>query len=249
MTSPLAEADSAGGPTRYCRVMLKLSGQAMQGEGEFGIELGTVEYVARQVARVQALGVQVSVVIGGGNIWRGATSEQGGIDRATADYMGMLATMINALALQASMEKVGLHTRVQSAITMVEIAEPYIRRRAIRHLEKGRVVIFGAGTGNPYFSSDTAAALRALEIGAEVILMAKNRVDGVYDADPLKVPDARRYTRLGYMEAIERRLQVMDSTALSLCMDHRLPIVVFDLLNPENLERIVRGDEVGTLIS
>ena len=249
MTSPSAEADLAGRPTRFRRVMLKLSGQALQGEAEYGIEPGTVEYVARQVARVQALGVEVSVVIGGGNFWRGATSEAGGIDRATADYMGMLATMINALALQGSMERVGLDTRVQSAITMVEIAEPYIRRRAIRHLEKRRVVIFGAGTGNPYFSSDTAAALRALEIGAEVILMAKNRVDGVYDADPRKHPEARRYTRLAYMEAIERRLEVMDSTALSLCMDHRLPIVVFDLLNPDNLERIVRGDDVGTLIS
>ncbi len=249
MTLSLSEPEGAEQPTQYGRVMLKLSGQAMQGEGEYGIDPGTVQYVAEQVARIQALGVEVCVVIGGGNIWRGAPADQSGIDRASADYMGMLATMINALALQASMERIGLDTRVQSAITMVEIAEPYIRRRAIRHLEKGRVVIFGAGTGNPYFSSDTAAALRALEIGAKVILMAKNRVDGVYDADPRTNPGAQKYTRLAYMEAIEKRLQVMDSTALSLCMDHRMPIVVFDLQDPDNLERIVRGKAVGTLIS
>lgn len=229
--------------------MLKLSGQALQGDAEFGIDPATVEYVAQQVAKVQALGVEVCAVIGGGNIWRGEPASQRGIDRATGDYMGMLATMINAMALQATMERVGLQTRVQSAITMVEISEPYIRRRAIRHLEKGRVVIFGAGTGNPFFSADTAAALRALEIGAEVLLMAKNRVDGVYDSDPRTNPSAQRYAQLGYMEALERRLQVMDSTALSLCMDNRLPIVVFDLGNPENLERIVCGDEVGTLIT
>jgi uridylate kinase len=249
MTAPLAAAERAQRPTHYRRVMLKLSGQALQGDSEFGIDPPTVEYVAGQVARVRALGVEVSVVIGGGNIWRGAPADQRGIDRATADYMGMLATMINALALQATMERSGLHTRVQSAISMVEIAEPYIRRRAVRHLEKGRVVIFGAGTGNPYFSSDTAAALRALEIEAEVMLMAKNQVDGVYDSDPRTNPDARKYLTLSYMEAIEQRLQVMDSTALSLCMDHRLPIIVFDLLDPDNLERIMRGEEVGTLIS
>jgi uridylate kinase len=234
--------------TRYRRVMLKLSGEALQGEAGFGIHPATVSYIAQQVSRITALGVEVCAVIGGGNFWRGAPADDHGIERATADYMGMLATMINALALQASMESVGLDTRVQSAVTMVEIAEPYIRRRAIRHLEKGRVVIFGAGTGNPYFSSDTAAALRALEIGAEVLLMAKNRVDGVYDSDPRVNASAQRYTRLAYMEAIERRLQIMDSTALSLCMDNRLPIVVFDLTNADNLERIVRGGEVGTLI-
>src|SRR6266487_6621559 len=178
-----------------------------------------------------------------------APASHQGMDRATADYMGMLATMINALALQASMERAGLDTRVQSAISIVEIAEPYIRRRAIRHLEKGRVVIFGAGTGNPYFSADTAAALRSLEIGAEVLLMAKNRVDGVYDSDPRTNPGAKRYSKLSYMESIQKRLEVMDSTALSLCMDNRLPIVVFDLQNPSNLERIVQGEEVGTLIS
>jgi uridylate kinase len=242
------ESEEGSRTTRYRRVMLKLSGEALQGESTFGIDPVTVEYVARQVAGIAALGVEVCAVIGGGNIWRGAPADDRGIERATADYMGMLATMINALALQASMESIGLDTRVQSAVTMVEIAEPYIRRRAIRHLEKGRVVIFGAGTGNPYFSSDTAAALRALEIGAEVLLMAKNRVDGVYDSDPRTNPGALRYTRLAYMEAIERRLQIMDSTALSLCMDNRLPIVVFDLKNADNLERIVRGADVGTLI-
>ena len=249
MTVPPEDRGPASDPIRFRRVMLKLSGQAMQGEKDFGIDPGTVAYVAEQTARIQSLGVEVCVVIGGGNIWRGAPASHHGMDRATADYMGMLATMINALALQAALERQGLHTRVQSAISMVEIAEPYIRRRAIRHLEKGRVVIFGAGTGNPYFSADTAAALRSLEIGAEVLLMAKNRVDGVYDSDPLRNPAARRYTRLAYMEAIEKRLQVMDSTALSLCMDNRLPIVVFDLQNPDNLERIVRGAEVGTLIT
>jgi uridylate kinase len=249
MTAPLAEPEVARSPIRYGRVLLKLSGQALQGDADHGIDPATVEYVARQVAGIQALSVEVAVVIGGGNIWRGAPASHRGMDRATADYMGMLATMINALALQASMERASLDTRVQSAIGMVEIAEPYIRRRAIRHLEKGRVVIFGAGTGNPYFSADTAAALRALEIGAEVLLMAKNRVDGVYDSDPRVNRDARRYAHLAYMEAIEKRLQVMDSTALSLCMDNRLPTVVFDLQNSDNLERIVRGEEVGTLIS
>ena len=248
MASNPAEPLDGQSITRYRRVMLKLSGEALQGEAGFGIDPATVSYIAQQVARIAALGVEVCAVIGGGNFWRGAPADDRGIERATADYMGMLATMINALALQASMERVGLDTRVQSAVTMVEIAEPYIRRRAIRHLEKGRVVIFGAGTGNPYFSSDTAAALRALEIGAEVLLMAKNRVDGVYDSDPRLNPSAQRYTRLAYMEAIERRLQIMDSTALSLCMDNRLPIVVFDLTNADNLERIVRGGDVGTLI-
>ncbi|MCC7103981.1 MAG: UMP kinase [Chloroflexi bacterium] len=244
-----AVGDSSSAANRYRRVMLKLSGQAMQGDSEYGIDPGTVEYVAGQVAGIQALGVEVCVVLGGGNIWRGEPASSRGMDRATADYMGMLATMINALALQAAMEREGLVTRVQSAITMVEIAEPYIRRRAIRHLEKGRVVIFGAGTGNPYFTSDTAAALRSLEIGAEVLLMAKNRVDGVYDSDPRQNPAAEKYRHLTHMQALERRLQVMDSTALSLCMDNHLPIVVFDLQNPENLKKIVRGEAVGTLIS
>jgi uridylate kinase len=196
------------------------------------------------------LGVQVAIVIGGGNIWRGEAASERGMERATADYMGMLATVINGLALQASLERVGQHTRVQSAIAMSEVCEPYIRRRAIRHLEKGRVVIFAAGTGNPYFSTDTTAALRGAEIGADVILMAKNRVDGVYDSDPRTNPNAKRFSHLRHMEALERGLGVMDSTALSLCMDNRLPIVVFDLTNASNLERIVLGDEyVGTVIS
>ena len=235
---------------RYRRVMLKLSGQSMQGDAEYGIDHDILDFMAGQVAGIRVLGAEVSIVIGGGNIWRGEAASKRGMDRATADYMGMLATVINGLALQAALERAGLDTRVQSAITMTAVAEPYIRRRAIRHLEKGRVVIFAAGNGDPYFSTDTTASLRALEIGAEVLLMAKNRVDGVYDADPLTTPAARKYERLGYMEALERGLKVMDSTALSLCMDNQLPIIVFDLRNSSNLERIVQGDEdVGTLIS
>jgi uridylate kinase len=209
-----------------------------------------LDFMARQVSQIVRLGVQVAIVIGGGNIWRGEAASERGMERATADYMGMLATVINGLALQASLERVGQHTRVQSAIAMSEVCEPYIRRRAIRHLEKGRVVIFAAGTGNPYFSTDTTAALRGAEIGADVILMAKNRVDGVYDSDPRTNPNAKRFSHLRHMEALERGLGVMDSTALSLCMDNRLPIVVFDLTNASNLERIVLGDEyVGTVIS
>jgi uridylate kinase len=209
-----------------------------------------LEAIARQVAAVSARGVEVGIVIGGGNIWRGEPAAERGMDRATADYMGMLATVMNGLALQSAMERIGLHTRVQSAVTMTEVAEPYIRRRAIRHFEKGRVVIFAAGTGNPYFSTDTAGALRALEIGAEVLLMAKNRVDGVYDADPNQDPNARKFDKLTYMEALERRLSVMDSTALSLCMDNKLPIIVFDLTGEGNLLRLVEGDRtVGTLVS
>lgn len=233
---------------RYNRVLLKLSGQALQGDAAFGIDQPTVEYVAGQIARMRALGVETGIVIGGGNIWRGEPASAQGMDRPTADYMGMLATVINALALQSALERMGLQTRVQSAITMVEVAEPYIRRRAIRHLEKGRVVIFAAGTGNPYFSTDTAAALRAMEIGAEVLLMAKHRVDGVYEADPHTHPHARKFSHLSYMEALERGLGVMDSTAISLCMDNKLPIVVFDLQNESNLSRIVLGQDVGTLI-
>ena len=197
-----------------------------------------------------ARGVEVGLVIGGGNIWRGEPAATRGMDRATADYMGMLATVMNALALQSGMERVGLITRVQSAVTMTEVAEPYIRRRAIRHLEKGRVVLFAAGTGTPYFTTDTAASLRALEIGAEVLLMAKNRVDGVYDADPNRDPNAKRFDRLTYMEALERRLKVMDTTALTLCMDNKLPIVVFDLTGEGSLMKICEGDEsIGTLVA
>jgi uridylate kinase len=241
---------SLNGTLRYKRILLKLSGQALQGSAEFGIDPSTLETIARQVAAVVSRGVEVGMVIGGGNIWRGEPAATRGMDRPTADYMGMLATVINALALQSAMERIGLHTRVQSAVTMTEVAEPYIRRRAVRHFEKGRVVIFAAGTGNPYFTTDTAASLRALEMGADVLLMAKNRVDGVYDADPNKNPNAHKFDRLTYMEALERRLQVMDSTALSLCMDNKLPIIVFDLTDEGNLLRLVEGDRtVGTLVS
>ena len=250
MTASEAPPDERSASLRYRRVVLKLSGEALQGEAPTPIDHDVLDFMARQVSRIVLLGVEVCIVIGGGNIWRGEAASARGMERATADYMGMLATVINALALQSTLERHGVHTRVQSAITMVEVAEPYIRRRAVRHLEKDRVVIFAGGTGNPYFSTDTTAALRALEIGAEVILMAKNRVDGVYDADPRVVPTARRFNALGYMEAIERGLKVMDTTALSLCMDNKLPIVVFDLTNESNLERIVKGDgHVGTIIS
>src|SRR5262245_38368497 len=234
---------------RYRRVLLKLSGEALQGEAGYGIDGSTVDYVAQQVSELVELGIEVAAVIGGGNIWRGEQASRSGMERATADYMGMLATVLNALALQAALEQRGVQTRVQSAISMAEVAEPYIRRRAIRHLEKGRVVIFAAGTGNPFFTTDTAAALRSLEIGADVLLMAKNRVDGVYDRDPRADAAAQRFDRLSYREALQRGLQVMDSTALALCMDNQLPIIVFDLLNTANLTRIVCGADVGTLIS
>jgi len=241
---------TSNGQLRFRRILLKLSGEAMQGSAAFGIDSTTVETIARQVAAVVSRGVQVGMVIGGGNFWRGEPAATRGMDRATADYMGMLGTVINALALQSAMERIGLHTRVQTAVTMTEVAEPYIRRRAIRHLEKGRVVIFAAGTGNPYFTTDTAGSLRALEIGADVLLMAKNRVDGVYDADPNRDPNAHKFDHLTYMEALEWRLKVMDTTALSLCMDNKLPIIVFDLTDEGNLLRLVEGDRgVGTLVS
>ncbi len=233
---------------KYKRVLLKLSGEALMGEGEYGIDSATVENIARQLRRIVKKGVQVAVVVGGGNIWRGAAAEARGMDRATADYAGMLATMINALALQDALEKMGVVTRTQSAIAIQAIAEPYIRRRAIRHLEKGRVVIFAAGTGNPYMTTDTAAALRAIEINAEVLLMAKNNVDGVYDSDPLVNARAKRFDQLSYLDALKMRLEVMDSTALSLCMDNRLSIVVFDLRAPRSLERVVVGELIGTLV-
>jgi uridylate kinase len=229
--------------------MLKMSGASLQGDQGYGIDHGTVNYVASQIRRVRDLGVQVGVVVGGGNIWRGEHGSQSGIDRATADYMGMLATVINALALKGSLERIEVETRVQSAIAMAQVAELYIRETAIQHLEKDRVVIFAAGTGNPFFTADTAAALRALEMNAEVLLMAKNRVDGVYTADPLRDPKARRYDQLSYLDALQQGLGVMDSTALSLCMDNQLPIIVFDLTNPANLERLLAGDQVGTLIT
>ena len=233
---------------KYKRVLLKLSGEALMGEREFGIDPATVESIAQQLKRIVESGIQVAVVVGGGNIWRGAAAEARGMDRATADYAGMLATMINALALQDALEKEGVLTRTQSAIAIQAIAEPYIRRRAIRHLEKGRAVIFAAGTGNPYMTTDTAAALRAIEIGADVLLMAKNNVDGVYDADPLINAKAKRFDELTYLDALKMRLEVMDSTALSLCMDNKLPIIVFDLRAPRSLERVAAGELMGTLV-
>jgi uridylate kinase len=233
---------------KYKRVLLKLSGEALMGEGEYGIDSATVGNIAKQLKRIVEGGVQVAVVVGGGNIWRGSDAEARGMDRATADYAGMLATMINALALQDALEKEGVVTRAQSAIAVQAIAEPYIRRRAIRHLEKGRVVIFAAGTGSPYMTTDTAAALRAIEIGADVLLMAKNKVDGVYDSDPLVNASAKRFDELSYIDALKMRLEVMDSTALSLCMDNKLPIIVFDLRAPHSLERVVVGELIGTLV-
>ena len=235
--------------SRYKRILLKISGEALMGTSNYGIDHATVLKVSHQVKTVVVAGTQVAIVVGGGNIWRGAAAEAGGMDRATADYAGMLATIINGLALQDALEKAGVVTRTQSAITVQAVAEPYIRRRAIRHLEKGRAVIFAAGTGNPYMTTDTAAALRAIEIGAEVLLMGKNRVDGVYDSDPLKNRGARKFDKLSYEEALSRRLEVMDSTALTLCRENNLPIIVFDLLAPGGIERAAAGEPLGTLIS
>ena len=233
---------------RYSRVLLKLSGEALGGEGGTGICPEAVHDMALQIQEVRELGVEVVVVIGGGNIFRGLAGSERGIERATGDYMGMLATIINSLALQDALEKLGVETRVQSAITMAQIAETFIRRRAVRHLEKGRVVIFGGGPGNPYFSTDTAAALRANEIGAEVILKA-TKVDGIYDSDPKKNPDAKRFVQITYLHALQKQLKVMDSTAFSLCMDNKMPIVVFDFFRAHNLKRVVLGEKVGTLVS
>jgi uridylate kinase len=236
------------GPTpKFKRVLLKLSGEALMGPGQFGIEPTTLQSIARQVKEVADLGVQVAVVIGGGNIFRGISGGTLGMDRASADYMGMLATCINSLALQGALEGMGLATRVQSAIEMREVAEPYIRRRAVRHLEKGRVVIFAAGTGNPYFTTDTAASLRAMEIGAQIIMKA-TKVDGVYTADPKKDPKAVRFQQLAYLEALQRELKVMDATAISLCMDNDLPILVFNLTVPGTVRRAVMGEDVGTVV-
>ncbi len=233
---------------KYKRVLLKLSGEALAGEEGFGIDPERAEDVAGRVRGVHELGVDVAVVIGAGNLWRGRTGLERGMDRATADYMGMLATMMNALALMDAMERMGLQTRVQSAVEMHTIAEPYIRRRAIRHMEKGRIVILGGGTGNPFFSTDTAAALRAVEIGADLIIKA-TKVDGVYDKDPLTNPEAILFDHLTYMEAINRRVEVMDSTALSLCMDNHLPILVLNLWHPDALELALYGEHIGTLIA
>ena len=233
---------------RYRRILLKLSGEALLGERQYGVDPAFCAFIARQVEAVRNMGVEVGIVVGGGNIFRGMAAAARGMDRATGDYIGMLATVMNGLALQDAIERVGIPVRVMSAITMNEVAEPYIRRRAQRHLEKGRVTIFVAGTGNPYFTTDTAAALRAVEIGAEVLLKA-TKVDGVYDADPMQVPDAHRYDHLTYQDVLRDQLKVLDAAAVSLCQENDLPIVVFDLNEPENITRVARGEPVGTLIS
>jgi uridylate kinase len=231
----------------YNRVLLKLSGEALAAEQGYGIDPFTITSIANEIKGVVASGVQLALVIGGGNIFRGLAASSKGMDRANADYMGMLATMINSLAMQDALEKAGVDTRVQSAIAMQEVAEPYIRRRAVRHLEKGRVVIFGAGTGNPYFTTDTAASLRAMEIGADVILKG-TKVDGVYSADPKKDPNAEKYHHLTYIDVLKKGLQVMDATAISLCMDNSLPIIVFDVTTAGNVIKVVMGEEIGTIV-
>jgi uridylate kinase len=231
----------------YKRILLKLSGEALAGDAGYGIDTDVLKVIAAEVKEIQATGVQVGIVLGGGNIFRGMKGATEGMDRSSADYMGMLATVLNSLALQDALEQIGVSTRVQSAIEMQELAEPYIRRRAMRHLEKNRVVIFAAGTGNPYFTTDTTAALRGMEINAEVVIKA-TQVDGVYDADPKKNPGAKRFDQLTYLEVLQRGLKVMDSTAISLCMDNQLPIIVFNLHEPGALRRVVRGEAVGTLV-
>ena len=255
-TGPRADASAglsmqprAESSTSWGRVLLKLSGEAMAGGEPLGIDATTIATIARQIADIVRGGIQVAVVVGGGNMFRGHILAERGLDRSRADYMGMLGTVINCLALQDFLEKAGVETRVQTAITMGQVAEPYIPRRAIRHLEKGRVVIFGAGLGAPFFSTDTTAAQRALEIGAEAVLLAKNGVDGVYDADPRTNPDAVKFDRLDYHEVLARELKVADATAFSLCMDNRMPIVVFNLLEDGNIARAVRGEKIGTLVS
>ena len=235
-------------PAAYRRVLLKISGEALAGRQGYGIEPETINRIAEEIREVVEMGVQLAIVIGGGNMFRGIAASAGGMDRATGDYMGMLATVINALALQDAIEKAGVPVRVLSAIEMRAVAEPYIRRRAMRHLEKGRVVVFAAGTGNPFFTTDTAGALRAVEIGAEALLKA-SRVDGIYTADPLKDPKAVKLERVGYIEALNRGLEVMDTTAISLCMDNKLPIVVFDLTTRGNIRRIVAGEAVGSVVT
>ena len=234
---------------KYERVLLKLSGEAFSGPSKFGIDNDTLVAMAAQIRQVHALGISIGIVCGGGNFWRGSTAAEMGIDRVTADHAGMLATVINALALQDVLEQQGVTVRTQTAIGIHEVAEPFIRRRALRHLEKGRVVILAGGTGNPYMTTDTAAALRAVEIGSQVLLMCKNHVDGVYDSDPHTNPDAKIFKTLTHMEALNRRLGVMDSTALSLCLDNRLPIIVFDFLSDGGIQRAVMGEEIGTLIT
>ena len=234
---------------KYKRVLLKLSGEAFCGQTNYGIDSSTLAIIANQIKQVLKLGVDISIVVGGGNIWRGAKAERDGMDRVTADYAGMLATVINALALQDALEREGVPTRIQTAIGIQQVAEPYIRRRAIRHLEKGRVVIFAGGTGNPYMTTDTAAALRAIEVESEVLLMTKNNVDGIYNADPSKNRNAKKFDTLTYLEVLNLRLEVMDATALSLCLENKLPIIVFDLQAPHSIERVVCGESIGTVVS
>jgi uridylate kinase len=232
---------------RYKRILLKISGEVLTGEGGYGIDPSVIQQIAQEIKEVKNLGAEVAIVIGGGNIFRGIAASSKGMDRASADYMGMLATVMNGIALQDALEKMDVQTRVQTAIEMREIAEPYIRRKAIRHLEKGRVVIFAGGTGNPYFTTDTTASLRAMEIGAEVILKA-TKVDGVYDSDPLLNKRAQRYDELTYLDILKKQLKVMDATAISLCMDHQIPIIVFNLKKRGNIKRVVLGDKVGTKV-
>jgi uridylate kinase len=243
-----ADPSSGRQALRYRRILLKLSGEALMGERQYGVDPAVCAFIARQVAEIHGLGVEVGIVVGGGNIFRGLAASARGMDRATGDYIGMLATVMNGLALQDALERAGVPTRVMTAIAMNEVAEPYIRRRAIRHLEKGRVTLFVAGTGNPYFTTDTAAALRAIEINAEVLLKA-TKVDGVYDKDPMAHDDARRYAHLDYADLLRDQLKVLDATAVSLCMENDLPIVVFDLNRPDNITRVAAGEPVGTLIS
>ncbi|NWF99039.1 MAG: UMP kinase [Nitrospirae bacterium] len=232
---------------KFKRILLKISGEAMMGDKGYGVDPATVDFIAREIRDAVSMGIQVAIVIGGGNIFRGVEASVQGMERASADYMGMLATVINALALQNSLEKLGVPTRVQSAIEMKELAEPYIRRKAIRHLEKGRTVIFAAGTGNPYFTTDTAASLRAMEIGADVIMKA-TKVDGVYSSDPMKDPKAKKYDSITYLDVLKKGLSIMDSTAISLCMDNNLPIMVFNLKGKGNIRKIIEGKKVGTLV-
>ncbi|MFC1945609.1 UMP kinase [Chloroflexota bacterium] len=234
---------------KYRRVLLKLSGEAFGGDDGRGFDAPTLDKISREILSVVKMGVEVAVVVGGGNIWRGREAEARGMDRVTADYAGMLATVINALALQDALERCGQPVRTQTAINISEVAEPYIWRRAVRHMEKGRTVIFAGGTGNPYMTTDTTAALRSVEIGAEVLLMSKNNVDGIYTADPRKEPNAKKFSHLTYIEAINLRLEVMDSTALSFCLDHKLPTIVFDLLAPKSIEKAVCGEQVGTMVT
>ena len=240
--------ESAPPSAHYKRILLKLSGEALMGDQPYGIDPAVATRIAQDIAEIQSLGVQTAIVIGGGNIFRGLAASTRGMDRSTGDYMGMLATVINALALQDALEKNGVPTRVLTAIEMRSVAEPFIRRRAVRHLEKGRVVVFAAGTGNPYFTTDTAAALRAMEMKAEVILKA-TKVDGIYTADPVKHPDATRYDRISYLQVLQERLQVMDATAISLCMDNKLPILVFNMKTQGNIRRVVMGEAVGTIVT